>query len=84
MYSENGDSTVSDCVIKNLKLQERLGSDKFRVEMDFDLKMAPGFEKFHAGNGIPRDDGWCVDKYNLLDIEKIDKDTYMISDSYTG
>lgn len=84
MYSEDGDSTVSDCVIKNLKLQERLGSDKFRVEMDFDLKMAPGFEKFHAGNGVPTDDGWCVDKYNLLDIEKIDKDTYMISDSYTG
>lgn len=84
LYSEDGDSTVSDCVIKNLKLKKRLGSDKFRVEMDFDLKMAPGFEKFHAGNGVLTDDGWCVDKYNILDIEEIDKDTYMISDSYTG
>ena len=84
MYYHDGDSIVSDCVIKNIKLNERLSSNKFRVEMNFDLKMAKGFEKFHAGNGTPKSDGWCVDKYNLLDIEKIDKDTYIISGSYTG
>lgn len=84
LYFHEGDSIISDYRIKDIRFKEDLGDDKFSVEVDFDLKMAEGFEKYHAGNGDIQGDGWCVDKYNIWDIERIDKDTYILTDIYTG
>ena len=52
--------------------------------MDFDLQYAKGYEKYDAGNGTPASNRWTVDKYNLLNIEKLDKDIYLIEETYTG
>ena len=41
-------------------------------------------EKYDAGNGTPASNRWTVDKYNLLNIEKLDKDIYLIEETYTG
>ena len=52
--------------------------------MDFDLQYAKWYEKSDAGKWTPASNRWTVDKYNLLNIEKLDKDIYLIEETYTG
>ena len=75
---------ILDYRIKNIKLDKIKNNNNFVVAMDFDLQYAKGYEKYDAGNGTPASNRWTVDKYNLLNIEKLDKDIYLIEETYTG
>ena len=83
-FNEGGKSMISDYRIKNIKLDKIKNNNNFVVAMDFDLQYAKGYEKYDAGNGTPASNRWTVDKYNLLNIEKLDKDIYLIEETYTG
>ena len=83
-FNEDGKSMISDYRIKNIKLDKIKNNNNFVVAMDFDLQYAKGYEKYDAGNGTPASNRWTVDKYNLLNIEKLDKDIYLIEETYTG
>ena len=83
-FNEGEKSMISDYRIKNIKLDKIKNDNNFVVAMDFDLQYAKGYEKYDAGNGTPASNRWTVDKYSLLNIEKLDKDIYLIEETYTG
>lgn len=83
-FNKDEKSMISDYRIKNVKLDEIKNNNNFIVAMDFDLQLAKGYEKYDAGNGTQTSNRWTVDKYNLLNIEKLDKDIYLIEGTYTG
>ena len=39
---------------------------------------------FITGNGVEYKDNWVRDKYNIIEVEKVDDNKYKIIEIYTG
>ena len=59
------------------------GKNIFTVTVAYDIK--PNESGFGlAGNGVDGDDGWIIDKFSFVDVEKIGENKYRMITAYTG
>ncbi|MBS5939737.1 M56 family metallopeptidase [Clostridium sp.] len=59
------------------------GNNIFTVTVAYDIK--PNESGFGlVGNGVDGDDGWIIDKFSFVDVEKIGENKYRMITAYTG
>lgn len=59
------------------------GENIFTVTVSYDIKATEN-SGWNAGNGADGGDGWIIDKFAFVDIEKIGENKYRMITSYTG
>lgn len=67
-----------------VKLYEE-DKDSFQVEIYFETQAINGYATvFITGNGVEIEDNWVTGQYLIINIEKVDKNKYILTEFYTG
>lgn len=74
--------SLTDYRITDCKLYSE-GKNIFTLGISYDIK-ATEKSSWNAGNGVDGDDGWIINKFNFVDIEKIGENKYRMINAYTG
>lgn len=76
---------LKDYKINDITILEDLNSNKYRIEVTYDLQSIDGYATvFETGNGEIKENNWVKGKYQIVDIKKIGEYKYTISEMYTG
>lgn len=85
--NEEGDivNILNDYEIIDAKLENSESEDVFKVAINYELQSIDGYSTvFITGNGVEYKDNWVRDKYNIIEVEKVDDNKYKIIEIYTG
>lgn len=80
--NKDSEPSLTDYRITDCKLYSE-GKNIFTVGISYDIK-ATEKSSWNAGNGVYGDDGWIINKFNFVDIEKIGENKYRMITAYTG
>lgn len=80
--NKDPEPSLTDYRITDCKLYSE-GKNIFTVGISYDIK-ATEKSSWNAGNGVYGDDGWIINKFNFVDIEKIGENKYRMITAYTG
>lgn len=85
--NDEGDivNILNDYEIIDAKLENSESEDVFKVAINYELQSIDGYSTvFITGNGVEYKDNWVRDKYNIIEVEKVDDNKYKIIEIYTG
>ena len=85
--NEEGDivNILNDYEIIDAKLENSESEYDFKVAINYELQSIDGYSTvFITGNGVEYKDNWVRDKYNIIEVEKVDDNKYKIIEIYTG
>ena len=85
--NDEGDTVniLNDYEIIDAKLENSESEDVFKVAINYELQSIDGYSTvFITGNGVEYKDNWVRDKYNIIEVEKVDDNKYKIIEIYTG
>lgn len=85
--NEEGDivNILNDYEIIDAKLENSESEYVFKVAINYELQSIDGYSTvFITGNGVEYKDNWVRDKYNIIEVEKVDDNKYKIIEIYTG
>ena len=85
--NEEGDivNILNDYEIIDAKLENSESEYVFKVAINYELQSIDGYSTvFITGNGVEYKDNWVRDKYNIIEVEKVDDNKYKIIGIYTG
>lgn len=55
------------------------------IEINYEVQSIDGYSTvFITGNGVEYEDNWIKEKYQIVEVKKIEKDKYTIVGVYTG
>ncbi|VYU38838.1 hypothetical protein [Clostridium tertium] len=75
--------SLTDYKITDCKLYSE-GENIFTVGISYDIKATNEYSPWYAGNGVDGEDGWIINKFAFVDIEKIGENKYRMINAYTG
>ena len=85
--NDEGDivNILNDYEIIDAKLENSESEYVFKVAINYELQSIDGYSTvFITGNGVEYKDNWVRDKYNIIEVEKVDDNKYKIIGIYTG
>ena len=85
--NDEGDivNILNDYEIIDAKLENSESEYVFKVAINYELQSIDGYSTvFITGNGVEYKDNWVRDKYNIIEVEKVDDNKYKIIEIYTG